>query len=82
MDAINRTAYTHEGEKQAIKLQKENQKAQEKAAMQNFKQRSRENSLMYAPKELENAEGNVYPLTATQRIAQAEIIYKWLIKDL
>jgi hypothetical protein len=42
----------------------------------------REFALIHAPTEKENAEGKNVLLTADEKIAEAEKIYQWLIKDL
>lgn len=59
------------------------------AQIQQQKHRARETALMAAPtrKEVNGVNGDneaphTWSLTAKERLAEAEIIYKWLIKDL
>lgn len=62
--------------------QENNMKLAEQSAIKDFKQKSRIESLRQAATRLPNPESKELYLTASERIGEAEIIYKWLIKDL
>lgn len=73
---------TPKQEKEAIRMQKENYKAQIDAYKAEYKNNARKIALREVSDYKVNSEGNEEIMTAKEKIADAEIIYKWLIKDL
>jgi hypothetical protein len=68
--------------REAQKMQKKNAELQSANFKREQKIRSREFALSQSPREKATALGTNEFLTATERIAEAEKIYQWLIKDL
>jgi len=75
----NKWAAYH-AEKERI-AREDNFKEQTKQIELNFKSNARHKSIeMVYDKQL-SKEGTLVPITATEKIAQAEIIYQWLVQD-
>lgn len=83
MEQPNRAALTPEQEKDALKRMEENVKAQQEAAVVQFKMKARFEAISQTPTRKYVAEEKMpKELTAIEKISEAEIIYQWLIKEL